>query len=159
MGTMKKKDMKKVKNYGRFYALIKKHPKADKEDLVMQFTDGRTTSLRDMSLAEFNAMCDALDDKQNVKCADHEERRKLRNAVLNRLQRLGFKTVDNWGEINEFCMNSKIAGKRLYDLTPSELKQLIRKLEMIISKGGIKCLEEPRPIMLPIAIPKSKYLS
>ena len=39
--------MKKAKSFGRFYALMKHHPEADKDDLVMQFTDGRTTSLKE----------------------------------------------------------------------------------------------------------------
>ena len=46
--------MKKAKSYGRFYALMRKHPEADKDDLVMQFTDGRTTSLREMTQKEFD---------------------------------------------------------------------------------------------------------
>lgn len=112
-----------------------------------------------MSAAEFEAMCDSLDDKPRPNDSDNQELRKLRHAVLNRLQRLGFKTVDNWDEINGFCMSEKIASKKLYDLDIPELKVLIRKLEGILSKGGLKALQERQPIMLPIAIPKSKYLS
>ena len=35
--------MEKGFNYARFYTLLKKMPGADKETLVSQYTDGRTT--------------------------------------------------------------------------------------------------------------------
>ena len=35
-------------DYRQFYALLKQHPSVDKDELVLQFTDGRTSSLREM---------------------------------------------------------------------------------------------------------------
>lgn len=151
--------MKKVKSYGRFYAAMRHHPEADKEDLVMQFTDGRTTSLKAMSQKEFDEMCDVL-ERTATNRTHKTELKKLRSSVLKRIQRLGISTIDNWDGIDEFCMSPKIAGKKFAALNCEELKALIGKLEAIIRKGGIRSLEErPKPIMIPLPKPQTKYLS
>lgn len=151
--------MKKAKSYGRFYALMKHHPEADKEDLVMQFTDGRTTSLKDMSQKEFDDMCDVL-ERTATASSQKTELRRLRSSVLNRIQRLGISTVDNWDGIDEFCQSARIAGKKFAALNTDELKALIGKLEAILRKGGLKSLEDkPKQVMIPIPKPKSKYVS
>lgn len=38
--------------------------------------------------------------------------------------------------------NPKIAGKKFYDLGVDELNSLVRKLESIIRRGGLKSMEE-----------------
>ena len=55
--------MKRKRNYSRLYAIAKaKGIDLDehKEVLVSQFTGGRTTSLRDMTPAEYEEMCECL---------------------------------------------------------------------------------------------------
>ena len=50
--------------YKRFYKLFNRLPLHDdemKERLVQQYTDGRTSSLRAMTAAEYDALCDALE--------------------------------------------------------------------------------------------------
>ena len=42
----------KPDNYAAFYGLLKQMPGASKEEIVLQFTNGRTDSLREMSLHE-----------------------------------------------------------------------------------------------------------
>lgn len=46
-----------IKNYARFYTLLKQLPGADKETLVWQYTQGRTKSLREVSRWEYDVMC------------------------------------------------------------------------------------------------------
>lgn len=151
--------MKKAKSYGRFYAAMKSHPEADKEDLVMQFTDGRTTSLRAMTQKEFDEMCDVLERTAMTK-SQKTELKRLRSSVLKRIQKLGISTIDNWDGIDEFCMSPKIAGKKFAALNCEELKALIGKLEAITRKGGLKSLEErPKQIMIPLPKPQTKYVS
>jgi len=134
-------------SFSRFYALLNKNPGLDKEELVLQFTDGRTTSLRQMSRVEFDAMCDALQyGSEWSREQAQEQLRKARSSVLLRIGRLGIDTVDNWKGIDEFCMSERIAGKRFRELTLDELNALIPKLESIIRKGGIKAIQEkPHP--------------
>lgn len=129
-----------AKNYKRFYALLKQNPDADKDELVMSFTDERTTSLREMTEDEFNALCDALQygAGQGYGQKSMAELKQARSAVLVRIQRLGIPTVDNWDGIDQFCLSRRIAGKRFAALTVGELRSLRTKLEMILRRGGLK---------------------
>lgn len=133
--------MKKSKEgYGRFYALLKSHPLADKDELVLTYTGGRTTHLHEMKEWEYREMCEALDSTDAP--AYKTQIRKARSAVLLRIGRLGINTVDNWDGINAFCLSPKIAGKEFKDLSLQELKALVPKLQAIINKGGLKPLED-----------------
>ena len=155
---------KKANNFGRFYVLAKKNPAIDKEPMVLQFTDGRTTHLREMYQDEYNEMCDALEfgPARAGREARSENLRRLRSSVLLRIGRLGINTVDNWSGIDAFCMSQKIAGKRFRDLTEDELEGLVKKLESIIRKGGLKSVEPekaPEPICIHVPYRPAKYLS
>lgn len=128
--------------YGRFWVLMKgREHMIDKDEIVMQFTDGRTTHLSEMTRDEYNEMCAALEGRFN-KAAYEQQLKKARSAVLLRVGRLGINTIDNWDEVNAFLLSPKIAGKLLYDMSIDELKELTRKLEAIIKKGGVKSLHE-----------------
>lgn len=129
-------------DFARFYALMKKNPQAEKEELVLQYTDGRTTSLREMTKDEFTEMCDMLQyGSVEEQSARERELRKARSSALLRIARLGINTIDNWDGIDAFCLSPKIAGKRFAELDLSELRTLISKLETIIHKGGLKPME------------------
>jgi hypothetical protein len=52
-----------TRNYRKFYALLKRLPGAEKEALVMQFTDNRTDSLTAMHTHEFQLMLAMLEGK------------------------------------------------------------------------------------------------
>jgi hypothetical protein len=136
-------------NYARFYSLLKQMPGAGtmdttslKEDLVWQFTNLRTQSLKEMRESEYNNMCAHMQqvvDKHNAKIKKplSEQERALkaaRSAVLTRLQKMGIDTTD-FGKVDQFCMINKIAGKLFRHLTLDELKDLIPKLEAMMAKG------------------------
>ena len=128
----------------RFFGLIKGREKyIDKDEMVLQFTNGRTTHLHEMKKAEFEEMCDCIQERFSQDRQSYKEKvRKARCAVLLSVARLGISTVDNWDEVNAFLLSPKIAGKLLYDMDIQELKDLKRKLEAIIRKGGIKSIKE-----------------
>ena len=135
--------MNKIKDYGRFYALLKKYPAIEKDDIVLQFTDGRTTHLREMKAKEYLEMCDAIEGKPKPTTApDAQELKRARSSVLLRIGRLGINTIDNWAEIDQFCLSPKIAGKRFCQLDIDELRDLVKKLESIIRHGGLKWVQE-----------------
>ena len=54
-----RKQLNKPESYAVFYSLLNRLPTSDrdalKESVVSQYTDGRTTSLRDMTLKEYSA--------------------------------------------------------------------------------------------------------
>ena len=52
-----------TRNYRKFYALLKQLPGAEKEALVLQFTDNRTDSLYAMHNIEFQTMLAIMEGK------------------------------------------------------------------------------------------------
>ncbi len=129
--------------YTRFYALLKEHPRVDKDELVLQFTDGRTTHLTEMTDEEYADMVRCLEQASAPASA---ELKRWRSSVLLRIGRLGISTIDNWDGINSFVSSPRIAGKLFYDLTVDDLRRLVRKLEAIERNGGLKRKEEtPAP--------------
>lgn len=133
----------KKRNYTRFYGLLRQQPSIDKDEIVLQFTDGRTTHLTEMSDAEFTEMLSSMEQASGHSSA---ELRRWRSSALLRIGRLGINTIDNWDGINAFVSSPKIAGKLFYELTVEDLQALVRKLEMIDRAGGLKKQSEsPMP--------------
>lgn len=128
--------METERNYARFYALLGKLPGADKETLVYQFTNGRTSHLHLMAENEYRSMCNEME-----RVAGYDERRKAwrkemkrkRSAVLHQMQLLGVDTAD-WGKVDAFCQNKRIAGKVFRELNGDELDALLVKLRIIRRK-------------------------
>ena len=124
--------MKKVKNFSRFYALLNKAVGADKEQLVSQFTGGRTTSLREMTSAEYNEMCNRLQGSERV---DNSALRQARSATLSALSEIGIASKGNdYSEVNEFCLRRSGFKKVFYDFTVDELKALRKQIFAIRQK-------------------------
>lgn len=125
------------KNYARFYCLLKQLPYADKETLVEQYTDGRTTSLHEMTSKEYGEMCTSLEAHTGWRV----QLKKKRSVCLKLMQKAGIDTTD-WQRINDFCRHPKIAGKVFAQLTLTDLGSLQTKLRAIMRKGGLK--SQPR---------------
>ena len=137
--------MQKVTNFRRFYALIKRMPGADKQLLVYQHTHGRTDSLRELTSAEYRALCDDMERAtgyDEVRRALREERRTRRSVVLHLMQKLGINTSD-WDCVDAFCLDPRIAGKKFRPLSIDELIALAVKLRTIQDKGGLKQKSQP----------------
>lgn len=132
--------MGQISNYHRFYATFNRLPcVGDREDmkvsLVSSYTNGRTTSLREMSEAEYKTMCAALEQKvnPNARALYIQERKRRRSSALHQLQLYGVDTTD-WNKVNAFCSQPRIAGKAFRDLDCEELEALTRKMRAIIRK-------------------------
>lgn len=135
-----------VTNFARFYGILKKNYEFAtkelgdefKEGLVSQFTNGRTTSLRDMTRKEYDRMCVELEVQTNqLLRAVKDEQRKHRSLCLRLMQKLGIDTTD-WVRVNAFCEDPRIAGKVFRRLSNEELDQLSVKLRTIERKGGLR---------------------
>ena len=128
--------METERNYARFYALLGKLPGADKETLVYQYTNGRTTHLHLMATNEYQSMCNEME-----RVAGYDERRQAwrmemkrkRSAALHQMQLLGVDTAD-WGKVDAFCLDRRIAGKAFRELDGEELDALRVKLRIIRRK-------------------------
>lgn len=142
-----------VTHFARFYGILKKSYKFAtkelgdefKEGVVSQFTNGRTTSLREMTRKEYDMMCDKFEGvtAKLIRTAK-DEQRKHRSQCLRLMQKLGIDTTD-WTRINAFCQDQRIAGKVFSQLSNEELEQLSVKLRSIQRKGGLKPKKEPTP--------------
>ena len=125
-----------VDNYARFYALLRRMPCADKETLVSQYSNGRTTHLREMSDWEYRAMCEGMERV----AGDHERHEALRRALkskrsaaLHQMQLLGVDTAD-WRKVDAFCRDRRIAGTDFRELDGEGLEALTRKIRIIRRK-------------------------
>nr|DAN56888.1 MAG TPA: hypothetical protein [Caudoviricetes sp.] len=128
--------MEKGFNYARFYTLLKKMPGADKETLVEQYTNGRTTHLRETTRQEYDRMCRDMEQvagyDEFVEGIRRQLRRK-RSVCLKLMQQLGIDTTD-WNRVNAFCEDARIAGKAFRHISIDELEVLAVKLRAIKRK-------------------------
>lgn len=136
---MKKVD-RKPRSYGRFYSLLKRmsgNREEIKRSLVSCFTRERTTSLREMHIEEYDAMCEALEVHLLHPVFTPDEARavvkRYRSSALHRMQKLGIDTTD-WNAVDAFCLSPRIAGKRFCQLSIEELRGLVPKIEAILRK-------------------------
>ncbi|WP_270766880.1 hypothetical protein [Segatella buccae] len=128
------------RNYARFYSLLKKLPGADKETLVEQYTNGRTTSLRETTRQEYDRMCRDMERETGYDEFVEGIRRQLRrkrSEVLKLMQQIGIDTT-SWNRVNAFCKDARIAGKAFRHISIDELEVLAVKLRAIKRKGGLK---------------------
>lgn len=132
--------MGQISNYHRFYASFNRLPcVGDREDLkeslVSSYTNGRSTSLREMTETEYKTMCAALEQKVNpdARALYIQERKRRRSSALHQLQLYGVDTTD-WSKVNAFCEQPRIAGKPFRDLDCEELEALTKKMRAIIRK-------------------------
>ncbi len=128
--------MRGVDNYGKFYMLLKRLPGADKEALVQEFTNGRTTSLREMKNEEYEQMCRKLEEVagwDESRAAHRAALRKARSGVLRQMQLWGVETT-NWERVDQFCSDKRIAGKYFRYLSIEELNALNVKLRAMNRK-------------------------
>lgn len=129
-----------VTNYARFYTLLNRMPhEGDKEDLkrdlVLQGTNGRTGSLREVNKKEYAAICEAMERVAPTNDREKfiEQRRRSRSICLKLLQQIGVDTT-SWTAVNDYCRSPKIAGIEFRDLSIDDLDRLSLKLRMILKK-------------------------
>lgn len=135
-----------VTNFARFYGILKRNYKFAtkelgeefKEGIVLQFTDKRTTSLKEMTRKEYDTMCDTLEGTtaKLLKSA-RDNLRRHRSVCLHLMQQIGVDTAD-WTRINNFCQHPRIAGKTFREISTEELEALAVKLRAIKRKGGLQ---------------------
>ena len=147
--------MANERNYARFYTLLKKMPGADKETLVEQYTNGRTTHLRETTQQEYNKMCRDMEQVAGYdeRMSDiRRELRRKRSVVLKLMQKLGIDTTD-WNRVNAFCEDARIAGKAFRHISIDELEVLAVKLRAIKrKKEASPCPSESRGTIVMLSV-------
>lgn len=129
--------MKTKTPFSRFYALLQLMPSADKDELIWQYSNMLTTSLKEFSTNNPQAYEQMIRDMEKM-CGNNEsEVKRLRSAVLHRVQQCGVDTT-KWANVNNFMKLPQIAGKMLFEMSNEELRAIIPKLESIINKKTIE---------------------
>lgn len=126
------------KDYRKFWAVFNRLSiRGDREEcrrqIVSQYTRGCSDSLKEMTAQEYEACVAGM---QSL-LGSVEDLRKCRSACLKQMQRLGIDTTD-WDNVDAFCLDPRIAGKRFAWLDPEELTALQKKLHAIMRKGGLR---------------------
>ena len=133
-----------MENYSRFYSALNRLPwSGDREELkaevVKQFTFGRTVHVSELTEEEYNDCCVGMekmlppDEEGKRRAALVAERKRCRSAALHQIQLYGIDTTD-WGKVNEFCRQGRIAGKEFRELDCEELRRLTKKMRAINKK-------------------------
>ena len=92
-----------------------------------------------------NELSDLINYLVNIKQGTDSKKRQLRSDILSQLQRMGI-YADNkdWSKVNRYLLDSRIAGKLLYQMSEQELKSLSIKLRSIEHKHQLKKAEIER---------------
>lgn len=133
-----------VTNFGRFFSAFHKlkihgEPDEARRQFVLQYTAGRTDSLKEMTVKEYTALCMAVEAMNGGR----DELKARRSIVLKLMQELGVDTTD-WAQINDFCRHPRITGKEFGRLSIEELMELATKLRKIKRKGWQHKQEQPQ---------------
>lgn len=132
-----------VTNFGRFYSAFHKlsihgEPDEAKRQFVLQYTAGRTDSLKEMTRKEYTDLCIAIEGMNGTR----DELKRRRSIALKLMQELEVDTTD-WAQINDFCRHPRISGKAFGQLSIEELMELATKLRSIKRKGWQRKKSEP----------------
>lgn len=150
--TMKKRD------YTAIWGLINAtrgvlEAEEAKEIAVSEVSDGRTTSLRELSDRELTRLRVQLRAQaKSLAPAKDKTRTRRRSMCLHLMEEYGIDTHD-WTRINAFVEDPRIAGKPFGRLSSEELSALSRKLRAMIRKQG----EEPKRAEATPAPLRGKY--
>lgn len=88
-------------------------------------------STADLSLPQLTELIDQYSNQAPAS----EHVRRQRSIILDLLTKLGvYKDAGDWSAVNAFLMQSRIAGKLLYQMNSDELNVLQRKLRSILVK-------------------------
>lgn len=129
--------------HARFHGLLANIPFTTKEELVWECSGMLTTSLSEFfkknprgykaMLEHMQQIVDSMPINNKPEKANQAEIKKLRSAILHRLQKHGIDTT-SWERVNNFMKNPRIAGKLLYEMTEEEMRHFIPKMESILAK-------------------------
>ena len=105
----------------------------DRADLVAELTQGRTSSLRELTHIEYTHLINQMRQfAANRATYDMEiERKRKRSQVLSIATRTGLKDPNDWRKFNAFMKERSILKKPLNHYKLSELDALVRQFRGI----------------------------
>lgn len=139
--TLEKRDH----NYARFYRQIALHDEGVmtreelKDCLVLQYTGGCTSHVREMTAREYETACRSLE----YESGERDKLRRQRSVCLRLMTRLGVDTTD-WAQVDDFCRHPRVAGRPFRRLFLKDLEQLAIRLRCMQRKGWCRREAEER---------------
>jgi hypothetical protein len=114
----------------QFHAILAKKGLMDlKVDLLASYGVESTKQLKESELDEL------INKLQSVQVSKElREARSLVLTLLNKLEISGNK-IDGWNAVNDYLLQPRISGKKLYDMTEKELDACALRLRSIIYKS------------------------
>lgn len=92
-------------------------------------------STRFLTDGELIHLIDRIENMKLQKLSPDTYLRQLRSQALTILNQMGiYATNNDWTKVNAFLLDSRIAGKLLYELTIEEFEKLMPKLRSIEAK-------------------------
>lgn len=140
---MKRKQV--IFDFRRFFTILKKHPEANRYEMVYNLTHGETDDIKLLTPKEYNELCKSLENEE-----DKEEWRRKGRDLLHLLQLIGVNTAD-WDVIDEYLKNPRIYSgicpypKRYKETTTDERKLIMNKLHSIRRKDEAKGIDRSIP--------------
>lgn len=149
--------MDRNKAYRYFHALLGELGIRDrKADILSGYG---VESAADLTDGQLTQLIGALENEKHHRRAERETReadalRRHRSRVLRILTDMGVYYVEPgeprgacWDRVNRFLSSPRIAGKKLYVMTPEELSELEGKLRAMMNKGYLygRHTAAPRP--------------
>lgn len=122
--------------FASYNASVKNGNSYDREEIIAAFTDGRTTSLKELTDAELNKLVNILNSQNNIyrsKNAGHKMRRK----IISMAHEMGWhnlingKWVADMRSINTWCLQKSYLKKELNKYTYNELPKLVSQFENV----------------------------
>jgi hypothetical protein len=110
----------------------------DKEALVLQYTNNRTSSLREMHFAEAKAMLIALNPNPKPKAVDPSVK-KMRGRITAMAHELGWVTGKDYSKLDSWMLTHSYLKKRIFDYTKAELPKLVSQVSMLL-KNNLKSI-------------------
>jgi len=106
-----------------------------RHELVYIWTNGRTSSTKDLTDDEIRDICWKFENQFNAHVALQanvdDEIRKKRSIVLKLASEQGIKEVDGWDKFNAFMASRSVYKKSLNEYTVMELDELIKQFRGI----------------------------
>jgi len=138
------------RNYGQFFALLKQlqaiAPDLDREDIIYDFTAGRTKSLKELGQLEYNDLLIKMKMQGNQHYSPGQH---MRRKIIAMFHDMGYKKSGSQGTIdmvrvNEWCVKLGYLKKPLNDHSVIELTKLVTQAKYVHQdyiKQISKCLD------------------
>lgn len=119
-------------SYKMFFALLKKTGQS-KEDIILGFTEGRTSSLRDLSDRDYLRLISTM---RNATSGRYDQRDAIRKAIISCFHQMHYEdaaaAAKNWAEKMGVGRGDEHIKRAFNEYSVGELMKLLKKAEVAV---------------------------